>query len=47
MFFKLIANFVLIFLIEFKYLFDYNILIKIINIFINKRKLKIIIKILF
>ena len=46
MFFKLIANFVLIFLIEFKYLFDYNILIKIINIFINKRKLKILIKIL-
>ena len=46
MYFKLIANFVLIFLIEFKYLFDYNILIKIINIFINKRKLKILIKIL-
>ena len=46
MFFKLIANFVLIFLIEFKYLLDYNILIKIINIFINKRKLKILIKIL-
>ena len=44
MFFKLIANFVLIFLNEFKYLFDYNILIKIINIFINKRKLKILIK---
>ena len=47
MFFKLIANFVLIFLIEFKYLFDYNIFIKIILIFINKIKLKILIKILF
>ena len=46
MFFKLIANFVLIFLIEFKYLFDYNILIKTIHIFINKIKLKILIKIL-
>ena len=46
MFFKLIANFVLLLFIEFKYLFDYNIFIKIILIFINKIKLKILIKFL-